>query len=69
MKCLITGTETNNKWRGHPLCRDIIDLAREMREELANGGRPLTTRQALVKLGEQWKKRINEEVEKLKGDK
>lgn len=68
MKCLITGIETKNKWRGHPLCRDIVDLAKEMRGS-EPGFMSLTLREALVKLDEQWKKRVKEEAEKLAGDK
>lgn len=63
MKCLITGMETNNKWRNHPLCKDIIDLARVMREEDPEF-KKLTLRGALVKLDEQWRKRATEEAEK-----
>lgn len=67
MKCLITGTETNNKWRGHPLCRDIVDLAKEMRKS-EPGFMRSTMREALVKLDEQWKKRVNEEATKAKAE-
>lgn len=63
MKCLITGMETNNKWRNHPLCRDIIDLAKVMRTEDPDFQK-LTMRAALVKLDEQWKKRVHEEAAK-----
>jgi hypothetical protein len=68
LKCLITGIETNNKWRNHPLCRDIVDLAKVMKAEDPSFCR-LTMRQALVKLDEQWRARVEEEAQKQLGDK
>lgn len=64
MKCLITGVETNNKWRGHPLCREIVQLAKEMENQ--PGFHFKTMRERILKLGEQWKERVREEAKKAK---
>jgi hypothetical protein len=58
MKCVISNVETNNKWRNLPLCKEFVEMAKDMVAEDASkwtdGKSPMTVRMALLKLQEQW---------------
>lgn len=60
MKCTITGVDTNNKWRGYPLCKEILDLAKLMEDEV--GFTNISFRQRLIKLSDRWAERKAEEL-------
>lgn len=64
MKCLVTGVETNNKWRGHPLCREVVEMSKAMENEVGFQGKNM--RQRLIKLQDQWNERVAKEAGKAK---
>lgn len=60
MKCVVTGKETNNKWRGYPLCREVIQMAKET--EGKNGFQGCTIRERIIIIQRRWKERVEEEA-------
>lgn len=65
MKCIITGKETNNKWRGYVICKEMVDLAKQMEGE--NGFLDTTLRERILILSQRWNDRAKEEADKKKG--
>jgi hypothetical protein len=61
MKCIVTGAETNNKWKGHPICKEVIDLAKSLEGE--NGFLDTTLRERIIMIRQQWRKRVAEEAD------
>jgi hypothetical protein len=55
-KCLISGVETNFKWKNKPLDRWFVNKAKEFKKEFPD----LTTREILIKLQNQWREELNE---------
>jgi hypothetical protein len=60
MKCIVTGKETNNKWKGFPICKEAIELARLM--EGQEGFLHKTMRKRLQILQQRWQERVREEA-------
>lgn len=61
MKCYVTGAETNNKWKGYPLCREVVELAKKLEGE--NGFLGTTMRERIIMLQQRWKERVAEETQ------
>lgn len=60
MKCLVTGVETNNKWKNFPICKEAVELAKLLKDE--NGFKDTTLRERIVILKQRWDERVSEEV-------
>ena len=61
MKCIITGLETNNKWKNFPICREAVELAKDMEGEETFLG--CNMRERLIILGQRWGDRVAEEAD------
>lgn len=57
MKCVVTGTETSNKWNNYPVCRNAMIEARTYREKF--GG---SMREALQVVQKEFQRVLNEKV-------
>ena len=60
MKCIITGAETENKWRGFPIKKEFVQLAKFMENE--EGFKDCTMRERIIILQQRWRDRIKEEM-------
>ena len=63
MRCIITGMETNNKWKGYAICKEMVDTAKEL---IADQPRRYTMRTALQHLQSEWRKEQLKEAEEKK---
>lgn len=59
MKCIITGTETDNKWNGFPICKNAIAQAKAFMQEDPN----LTMRKALLSVSKVFKTAVNKKID------
>lgn len=62
MKCIVTGRETNNKWKNFPICKEIVELAKNLEGE--NGFLDTTLRERILILAHRWNDRVVEEAKK-----
>lgn len=60
MKCLVTGVETNNKWKNLPVCTEVIKLAKAMQDE--EGFKGCSQRERIIILKQRWDERAKEEA-------
>lgn len=60
MKCIVTGKETNYKWKGFVVCKEAIQLAKQMEGE--NGFLDTTMKERLRILQQRWKERVKQEA-------
>jgi hypothetical protein len=60
MKCIVTGKETNNKWKNFPICKEVIELAKLMKGE--NGFLDCSMRERIMILKQRWDDRVAEEA-------
>jgi hypothetical protein len=58
MRCLVTGTETTNKWNNMPICKEAVDIAKDMRKEKPH----MTLRNCLRDLQKEWRNGVTEEL-------
>lgn len=79
MKCIVTGTETDHKWDGRPLCKNVLVDAKKYRDKFNadNSFTKMTLRDAIIEVGKEFQKslkekynehvdeRIKEEIKKL----
>lgn len=48
-RCNITGNETNDKWNGFFICREMREMAKEMAAD-----KGITMRKAMIRLQKTW---------------
>lgn len=60
MKCIVTGKETNNKWKGFVVCKEVIELAKKMEGE--EGFLGCTLRERVIIIKQRWDDRVKEEA-------
>ena len=58
MKCMITKIETKNKWKGIPICSEMVAEAKKLMDQFPH----LTRRDALIKLQAEWDRQFKQKA-------